>query len=59
MNLKREDDFMNQESPALRPGKGMFRSEELFQGKREVLIEHSGVFYRLKITKSGKLILNK
>jgi len=35
------------------------RSQELFAGKREVLIEHSGSLYRLRMTRAGKLILNK
>ncbi len=39
--------------------KSVFRSEDLFQGKREIIIEHAKEHYRLLITKSGKLILNK
>lgn len=35
------------------------RSDELFQGAREIVIEHEGVCYRLRLTKSGKLLLNK
>lgn len=35
------------------------RSEEILQGENEVLILHSGSIYRLRHTKSGKLILNK
>lgn len=34
-------------------------SEELFQGQREVLIQHAGELYRLRLTRNGKLILNK
>lgn len=34
-------------------------SEVLFEGRREIAIAHSGSFYRLKITRQGKLILNK
>lgn len=34
-------------------------SESLFQGRTEIAIEHSGSIYRLKITRQGKLILNK
>lgn len=37
----------------------VWRSEELFSGRREVVIEHDGARYRLLITKAGKLILNK
>lgn len=36
-----------------------YQAVELFQGTREVLIEHKGETYRLRITKSGKLILHK
>jgi hemin uptake protein HemP len=35
------------------------RSEEILQGENEVLILHGGAVYRLRHTKSGKLILNK
>lgn len=31
----------------------------LFQGKQEVLIDHNGETYRLRITRNGKLILTK
>ncbi|MFC0246756.1 hemin uptake protein HemP [Falsochrobactrum ovis] len=34
-------------------------SSDLFKGSREVAIEHAGALYRLKITRQGKLILNK
>jgi hemin uptake protein HemP len=34
-------------------------AEELFQGGREVWIEHEGVRYRLRITRRNKLILQK
>jgi hemin uptake protein HemP len=34
-------------------------SDTLFQGSREIGIEHFGSLYRLKITRQGKLILNK
>ena len=39
--------------------KETIRSEDLFQGQREVVIIHGNSEYRLMITKSGKLILNK
>ena len=39
--------------------KVIISSEQLFQGSREVIIEHSQEQYRLMITKAGKLILNK
>lgn len=31
----------------------------LFRGRQEILICHNGEHYRLRITKSGKLILTK
>lgn len=34
-------------------------SEDLFSGNSEVMIKHKSDFYRLLITKAGKLILNK
>ncbi|MFN3751875.1 MAG: hemin uptake protein HemP [Thiobacillus sp.] len=34
-------------------------AELLFRGKQEILIRHNGEHYRLRITKSGKLILTK
>ncbi len=40
---------------------GTFRidSQQLFQGQREICIEHAGQAYRLRITRQGKLILTK
>lgn len=35
------------------------RSEDILQGAREVLIQHGAETYRLRLTKAGKLILNK
>lgn len=37
----------------------LIHSEELFAGSHEVLIEHEGQMYRLRLTRSGKLILHK
>jgi hemin uptake protein HemP len=34
-------------------------SSSLLQGEKEVLIHHSGEVYRLRLTKNGKLILQK
>lgn len=34
-------------------------SDHLFAGDHEIGIEHRGALYRLKITRQGKLILNK
>jgi hemin uptake protein HemP len=35
------------------------RSDQLFGKAREILIEHSGGYYRLRVTHSNKLILTK
>jgi len=35
------------------------KSEALFEGASEVLIDHRGVMYRLRLTSLGKLILTK
>lgn len=34
-------------------------SRDLFAGQREVLIQHEGQLYRLRITQQNKLILTK
>jgi hemin uptake protein HemP len=34
-------------------------SEQLLQGRREVLIRHGSEVYRLRLTRQGKLILQK
>ncbi|WEX79224.1 hemin uptake protein HemP [Sinorhizobium numidicum] len=34
-------------------------SHDLFRGESEILISHDGVIYRMRITRQGKLILNK
>ncbi len=33
------------------------RSDELFAGAREIVIDHHGRLYRMRITQNGKLIL--
>ncbi len=35
------------------------KSNDLFEGEKEICIEHNGALYRLKITRQDKLILNK
>lgn len=49
-------------NPTVRPGAGdpvCISTRELFRACREVLIEHHGETYRLRVTKNGKLILTK
>lgn len=36
-----------------------YTSIDLFRGQNEILIEHQGAEYRLRITRGGGLILNK
>ncbi len=45
-----------QSTPILRQ---RFQSAELFGTAREVVIEHGGEEYRLRLTRQGKLILTK
>ncbi|MBL4725346.1 MAG: hemin uptake protein HemP [Rhizobiaceae bacterium] len=40
-------------------GNPIYSSQNLFGSTNEIGIEHAGFFYRLRITKQGKLILNK
>ncbi|EJZ17707.1 hemin uptake protein HemP [Rhizobium sp. Pop5] len=37
----------------------IIESADLFRGATEIMIRHDGLAYRLKITRQGKLILNK
>lgn len=37
----------------------LVKSRDLFAGRTEICIDHDGAIYRLKITRQGKLILNK
>ena len=39
--------------------KEKYNSRDLFHGQQEILIEHAGHAYRLRITRQGKLILTK
>ena len=40
-------------------GRRAVRSDELFHGRRELIIVHRDEEYRLRITRAGKLILTK
>ena len=37
----------------------VLQSDDIFQGGREVRIEHEDSVYRLRLTRKGKLILHK
>ncbi|MEM9734666.1 MAG: hemin uptake protein HemP [Pseudomonadota bacterium] len=54
----------NEGAPKPRPtqsAKGLrtYRSQDLFEDDSTIGIEHGGALYQLKITRQGKLILNK
>jgi hemin uptake protein HemP len=40
-------------------GQPVFTTEQLFSGTNEIAIVHQGLTYRLRITRQGKLVLNK
>lgn len=40
-------------------GMRLIRTEELFLRESEILIQHAGLIYHLRVTKAGKLILTK
>ena len=52
------DDCSN-EAPDSAPVANPLRSEDLLRGRREVIIEHGSEIYRLRLTRNGKLILQK
>ena len=41
------------------PGQPVFATEQLFGPSNEIAIVHQGQTYRLRITRQGKLVLNK
>jgi hemin uptake protein HemP len=48
-----------QPEPENRPEEKVVQTGELFGDRREIVIEHDGERYRLRITRRGKLILQK
>jgi hemin uptake protein HemP len=51
-----EPDDRDEQAPQTPP---VIRAEDLFGERREIWIELDGVRYRLRITRRGKLILQK
>ncbi len=47
------------ESPPCDGEPPSYASQQLFKGQKEILISHQGASYRLRITRTGGLILNK
>jgi hemin uptake protein HemP len=50
---------MRDEQIATQKNAPAYTTDALFKGTREIEIEHNGEVYRLRITRQGKLILNK
>ncbi|OLP57973.1 hypothetical protein BJF93_14170 [Xaviernesmea oryzae] len=68
MQDDREAEWLTDAAPATTPvsigsdqpeALRVLSSAALFSGTREVVIDHQGMRYRLKITRQGKLILIK
>ena len=54
-----EDDDRDDADPTPAEPAEVIPAEKLFGDRREVWIEHNGERYRLRITRRGKLILQK
>lgn len=48
-------------TPAAAPSQtpSVIEATQIFRGAKEVIIQHQGVRYRLRVTRRGKLILQK
>lgn len=54
-----EPDRQSQGEAPLPLPQTVMNSDELFRGERELCIRHDGELYRLRITRRGRLILQK
>lgn len=54
-----DDETVTHDDDKLQEPPRVLNAEEIFAGQREVWIELDGVRYRLRITRRGKLILQK
>jgi len=66
MNFQAKPSRMIAEKPPIQPVPPvaaqqirMVESTDIFRGQTEIMIRHEGAVYRMKITRQGKLILNK
>lgn len=59
MNAQEKPPEPNPDRDSQSDSRKLIRSDELLAGSEEVLIEHEGQTYRLRVTRSGKLILHK
>ena len=48
-----------QPRPAPLPAQRVLRVEELLGDQQEVLIQHGSEYYRLRLTRNGRLLLTK
>lgn len=53
------DDSPQAATPQVVGDRLIYRTEDLFQDRREIWFEHGNEQYRLRITAAGKLILTK
>jgi len=56
---KKSDSSLAKKAATPASGPRVYTSAELFGDQREIWIEHGEAQYRLRITSSGKLVLNK
>lgn len=56
---RRNPDGATTPGPPVKPTVARVRCTDLLRGARELVIEHAGEEYRLRITSNGKLILTK
>lgn len=63
INPTANNDMAPQKTPAPyegeTSGEAVYSSRDLFRDRTEIRIEHQGELYRLRITRSGGLLLNK
>ena len=59
VELEKKDAGNRSAMPASDEALPEYDTGTLFAGRREIVIRHAGADYRMKITKQGKLILNK
>ena len=50
---------LDRRTVAPRPAQPRLKSTDLFRDTNELIIEHQGQEYRLRLTRNDKLILNK
>ncbi|MFV0368185.1 MAG: hemin uptake protein HemP, partial [Hyphomicrobiaceae bacterium] len=58
-SLGGQQDGSDQKQPASHGQPRRVLVDELLRGAREVILDHDGQFYRLRLTLAGKLILTK